>query len=209
MLRSLLFLMVGPSGSGKTTIIDEVRKQIPDLAKYVTCTTRKPREGEEDGVSYHFLTQRQFNKLRDSGQLVEWEDFYLASYGSRRSDIMKAIESTTDHMSSTDVMGALTLQALFPDNVVTIFVVPDDPATLRARIRKRLEDGQQTLEETIEREKRFDLEMVRAGCYRYAVYNAQGHLDDAVRDVAAIVRAERCARFARQKRAEYLKPSTR
>lgn len=204
MLRSLLFLLVGPSTSGKTTILERVRAELPDLAHYATCTTRRPRDGEVDGEHYHFLTQAQFDALRDDGQLIEWEDLYLVSYGSRRADIMAAVQGARDHISSLDVRGALTLQSLLPDNVVTIFIIPDDPATLRARIRDRLKSHQQTLEETIERERRFDLEMARAGCYRYAVHNPNGRVEDAVRDVTAIVRAERCARLARTVRAEYL-----
>jgi guanylate kinase len=195
MAGALIFLLVGPSGTGKTTLMKQTMAAMPDLQRYVTCTTRSPRPDEVDGVDYYFLSRAAFERLRQRGELVECQEFYGHLYGSRRADIEAAIAGDADRVSSTDVLGAETLQAAHPDNIVTVFIVPPDAQTLRARIRER---ENQTAEEIRLREERFDMEMAHAGRCQYAVLNRD--LSVAQMNVESIVRAARCARYARSLR---------
>jgi guanylate kinase len=192
MAGGLIFLLVGPSGTGKTTLIKRALGDLPSLNHYVTYTTRPPRGDEKDGIDYHFVARAAFKALREQRKLVECQRFYGHWYGSLRDDIEAVISGDTDRISSTDVLGAKKLQRLYPKNVVTVFIVPRSAETLRARIKER---PNQTSREIQLREERFDMEMTYAGRFKYAVHNDV--LEEAVLNVESIIRAERCARYAR------------
>ncbi len=194
MAGSLLFIFIGPSGVGKTTLINRALQDFSDLKKYITCTTRAPRPGETDGKDYHFFDRATFENMRARHKLVEWQEFYGNLYGSRFEDIRAALSGDVDMITSTEVLGAVKLQRRYPSRVITTFIVPPDPAILRARIKER--QGE-TPQQILLREQRFDLEMSYCGRFKYAVLNEQDKLDEALLSVESIIRAERSARYAR------------
>jgi len=193
MAGSLLFILVGPSGVGKTTLLKQALADIPDLRKYVTSTTRPARPDEVEGKDYHFLTRAVFERMLAEGKMVESQEFYGNLYGSTYDNIEEAINGEVDRITSTEVMGAEALQERYPGNVVTIFVSPPSLAALRGRRAGRAEE---TAAQEALREQRTMMEMERAGRFRYALINKE--LNGAILNIESIIRAERCARFARQ-----------
>jgi len=187
MREGLIFLLVAPSGSGKSTIIDGVISELRDLERIVTNTTRPKRPGEVEGLEYHFVTTEEFERLKEADELAEWQAFYGHQYGSSRARLESAIGRGMDLIGAYDVLGSLELMSKYPHNAVTIFVLPPSVEELRRRLVERY--GAETDEGHVRME-RLEMEMSHAYSFRYVVSNVD--LREAVRDVAGIVRAERC-----------------
>src|SRR5438034_6923809 len=116
---TLLVIISGPSGVGKDTIIDALRRR-PSARDYhfvVTCTTRAPRPGEVDGVSYHFVTPERFNELRAGGELLEAAKVHVNWYGTPRGDVRAALTGGRDVILKIDVQGAQAVKERVPDAV--------------------------------------------------------------------------------------------
>lgn len=193
MARRLIFILVGPSGTGKTTLIQRMLQDYPDLRQHVTYTTRPPRPGEKDGLAYHFVSSAEFERMRSEGKMVEWNSHFENCYGSTYDSIAAAISGDFDRITSLEVLGAEKLQSIYPDDVATIFISP--PSLEEARRRRREERPDETPAQARERDDRAVMEMEHAGNFRYALVNDD--LEAATINMAAIIRAERCARFVR------------
>jgi guanylate kinase len=185
--EGLIFLMVAPSGAGKSTIIEEVLNEFSNLERIVTYTTRHQRPGEVEGFEYHFVNTEEFETLKSSGQLAEWQAFYGHQYGSSRARLESAIAGGLDLIGAYDVLGSLELMRKYPPNVVTIFILPPSVDELRRRLIERY--GQETEEGRIRLE-RLEMEVDHASSFKYLVSNVD--LNEAVRNVCGIIRAERC-----------------
>src|SRR5207237_4428598 len=109
---ALLVIISGPSGVGKDTIIDALKRRSRerDYRFVVTCTTRAPRPGEKDGVSYHFLNKRQFMALRDAGGLLEANEVHGHWYGTPRIEVARALADGHDVILKIDVQGAQVIK---------------------------------------------------------------------------------------------------
>ena len=186
MREGLIFLLSAPSGAGKSTILTGLVSELPDLEKIVTYTTRKPRRGEVDGEEYHFVTEEEFERMKAAGELAEWQTIFSNQYGSSKTRLESAIEEGRDLISGYDVLGSAELMNLYPQNVVTVFILPPGMAELRRRLIERY--GKET-EKVGERLERLKMEMSYAYLFKYVVSNIDLH--EAVRNVAGIVRAER------------------
>lgn len=186
----LVFLLVAPSGSGKTSIISRILNEFDDIKRFVTFTSRDPRPGEQNGIDYFFVSPDEFSELIESGELIEWQKFYGQLYGSTRKQFDAFINGPKDGIAAYDVLGAQELAKMFPENIVTIFVIPPSVESLRARLLSRYgNDSEGNL-----RIDRFNMEMEFAGKFKYAVNN--NDLETAIQNVAGIIRAERCYRQA-------------
>jgi len=184
--EGLIFLLVAPSGAGKSTIIEEVLNRLPNLERIVTYTTRDRRPGDVEGFEYHFVSPEEFENLKKSGQLAEWQAFYGHQYGSSRARLESAMTEGLDLIAAYDVLGSLELEREYPQNVVTVFILPPSVEELLRRLIERY--GQETEEGRIRLE-RLRMEMDHAFSFKYVVSNV--NLDEAVSDVCGIVRAER------------------
>lgn len=173
-------------------------EDVPNLRKHVTYTTRPPRPGEIEGQDYHFVDRATLERLRDEGKLVESQEFYNNLYGSTYDSIAQAINGNTDGITSLEVLGAENLQALYPENVVTIFIFPPSLDMVRERREQR---AGETTEQELVRSERTKMELSHAGQFKYALVNDD--LEEAVRNVEGIIRAERCARYERQIRQQH------
>ncbi|MBI4256884.1 guanylate kinase [Candidatus Uhrbacteria bacterium] len=131
-----LYIITGPSGVGKTSVAMELLKRRPTLKKVVTCTTRKIREGEIDGVSYHFLNRENFQRLIDQGAMFEWDEHYDNLYGSRRSDVEALMEAGNDVLFVVDVAGAKTIKEANP-HAILLFIEAESVDQLMERIARR------------------------------------------------------------------------
>jgi guanylate kinase len=131
-----LFVITAPSGTGKNTIIEMVRKDLKGLGYSISHTTRAPRNGEIDGVHYYFVVKKQFEKMIQAQEFVEWAVVYNELYGTSISSVRSAQVSGKDVLLDLDIQGARQIKKRFPDST-SIFIVPPSLQTLRERLEKR------------------------------------------------------------------------
>ena len=131
-----LFVLSGPSGAGKGTVLARVRESRPELHVTVSATTRRPRPGEVDGVSYHFLGEDEFARLVDEGAFLEWAQVHGHRYGTLKSEVDDNLARGVTVILEIDVQGALSVQAQRPDAVL-LFVEPPSMEELERRLRAR------------------------------------------------------------------------
>ncbi len=179
----ILFVITGPSGSGKGTVIAHLLDTFPGLQRIVTYTTREPREGEIDGIHYRFISQEEFDDLRDSGDIFEYErvydDYYYASPA-------RVLEGGADRIIELDYKGHRKYRAHYP-NVVSIFLLPPSMEALAERIQLRSPENNMESRLANARE-----QIDRAAEYDYLLVN--DCLEDALCRAEAVVEAERMRR---------------
>jgi guanylate kinase len=136
-----------PSGGGKTTLAKELMAANPTLTRAVTCTTRAPREGECDGVDYHFLTSDDFLKRVQAGHFLEHATVYGNSYGTLKPEVLGKLREGQDVLLNVDVQGAATIRHRAEKDpelkraLVAVFLTPPFLAILEERLRKRGTDA--------------------------------------------------------------------
>ena len=140
--RGIMLVLSSPSGAGKTTLSRNLLEQenIDDPGKLelsVSATTRARRPSEIDGVHYHFRTKRQFEAMRDGGELLEWAEVHGNYYGTPREPVEKALSEGRDVLFDIDWQGTRQLLDKMRDDVVTVFVLPPSAQELKARLVRR------------------------------------------------------------------------
>jgi len=179
--KGQLFVITAPSGTGKNTIIEMVRKDLKELGYSISHTTRAPRKGEIDGVHYYFVGKKQFEKMIQAQEFVEWAVVYNELYGTSISSVRSAQVSGKDVLLDLDMQGARQIKKRFPDST-SIFIVPPSLQTLRERLEKRSShDGTD-----------IDLRMTEAvqeirGCRDFDFLIVNDDLRQAVREVEAVI----------------------
>ncbi len=144
--RGIMLVLSSPSGAGKTTLSRNLLEQenIDDPGKLelsVSATTRTRRASEIDGAHYHFVSQRRFESMRDSGELLEWAEVHGNYYGTPREPVEKALAEGRDVLFDIDWQGTRQLLEKMRDDVVTVFVLPPSADELKARLERRAEDS--------------------------------------------------------------------
>lgn len=196
---ALLFIVSGPAGSGKTTVCERVLEAEPELARVITCTTRAPREGEVDGVDYHFLDPETFATKVAEGEFYEHATVHGRLYGTLRGAVLDKLADGTSLLLNIDVQGAATFRAAaaadpaLRGRVASIFIVPPDFDELERRLRGRATDD--------EAEIRRRLDVARAEMAQWPEYDYRlesRSREEDFENLRAIVRAERMrvSRFA-------------
>lgn len=139
MNKGKLIIISAPSGCGKSTIINQILDtESFDLGFSVSATNRSPRQGEEDGVHYRFLSTEQFINAVERGDFVEWEEVYPGRfYGTLRSEIDRLINDGHNVLLDIDVKGALNVKKEYGDRSLTLFIQPPSIDELRARLENR------------------------------------------------------------------------
>lgn len=179
-MANRLFVVSGPAGAGKGTILGLVRERRPDLAYSVSATTRAPRAGEKEGVSYYFMDEPQFRAHIGAGDFLEWADVHGNLYGTLLSEVRDRLAQGS-LILEIDPQGAARVRALVP-GCVTLFIAPPDMATLRERLLKR---GSETPETLATRLADARGEMEQAPLYDHVVVNDD--LGRAVDEVLAVM----------------------
>ncbi len=152
----LIFVFSGPSGSGKTTLCNALLAAVPRAKRLITCTSRAPRPGEQDGVDYRFMPPAQFDAALAAGEFFEHALVHGNHYGSRRRDVIMLIDQRQDVVFNVDVQGAATIrktaagEPLLAGRLITIFVVPPPIAELRQRLQGRSQDDSAEIEKRLQ-----------------------------------------------------------
>jgi guanylate kinase len=183
----LLFVVSGPSGAGKDTLVEALRERRPSLRYSISTTTRGCRAEERDGEHYFFVSKADFDERLRGGGLLEWREYGGNLYGTPRDYVERSLSEGYDVVVKPEVNGALAVKAAYPDAVL-IFLVPDRFSNLRERLLARRTE---TNEEIARRLEIAQLEMKFIRSFDYIVVNAQDRPEEAVRDLDAILQAER------------------
>jgi len=184
--RGIIFILSGPSGAGKTSISRPALEVIEGLETSISLTTRPPREGETDGFDYHFVSDEEFKARLERAELAEWVRNFDASYGTPRETLDRAVASGSDILLDIDIEGARKIRAAYPQDAVTIFVLPPSFEELEARLRRR---GTETAAAIEGRLRRAIDETSAYPEYDYLIINADR--DDSLSRLRAVVEAER------------------
>ena len=172
-----------PSGSGKTTIYNRVKDLVDNLGFSVSATSRTPRENEENGKSYWFITVEQFMEKIKNDEFVEYEEVYPGKfYGTLKSEVEKKLMNGINLAFDVDVHGALKIKRLYGENALAIFIQPPSIDELRRRLELRGTDSKEVIEERI---KRATYELSRSGEFDKIVVNDD--LETAVKETYELV----------------------
>ena len=184
--RGILIVLSGPSGAGKGTICAALRQQMPNLVYSVSMTTRAPRVGEEEGVSYFFRDKEEFQRLIKEDAFLEYAQVYDNFYGTPKQHVMDLLSEGKSVILEIDIQGAMQVKERFSE-AVFIYIVPPSLDILSNRLRDRGTDAADVIDKRLSKA---SSELALAHRYDYIVVNDV--LPDAVEKVASILRAEAC-----------------
>ena len=183
--KGLLIVISAPSGAGKTSVLFEVLKLHPEITFSVSATTRKPREGEKDGVNYHFLTEEEFEASIKKKELLEWNIVHGNKYGTFKSSVKEVLDKGEHIILDTDTVGAFNIRKHFPEAIL-IFIIPPSPDVLKERLEKRSTGSPENIKKRFET---YPKEISRMHEYNYIIINDD--LKTAVSQFNAIIDAEK------------------
>ena len=186
----LVIVISGPSGSGKSTVINALCEADETLRLSISATTRKPRQGEVDGVDYHFLSKPEFEARIQQDSFLEWAEYGGNFYGTLKSETTSAREAGKDAILEIEVKGALQLQAqdLSPARSLFIFIIPSSFTILEERLRRRKTESETELKKRLAIAKSEILEIKH---YDFWVSNPEDAVQQAVHQIQTIIAAER------------------
>lgn len=184
--KGSLIVISGPSGSGKDSICERLKEYKDDFWVSISCTTRKPRKGEEEGVNYFFLTKEEFEKRIEEDDFLEYASYNGNYYGTPKSKINEYLNKGIDVILVIEVQGALKIKHKIPETIF-IFIMPPTMKDLILRLQKR---GTESTSKIIERFKKAYKEINEITKYNYVVVNDD--LDKATKKVNSIIEAQKC-----------------
>jgi guanylate kinase len=164
-----------------------------DLSLSVSSTTRERRSSEVDGIHYHFITRDNFERMRDADEFLEWAEVHGNFYGSPRAPVEAVLSQGRDVLFDIDYQGTQQVRQKAPQDVVTIFILPPTMKELRARLERRAEDSQETIDKRLVNARH---EIQRWTTYDYVLVNDD--LQQTYNQVLTILGAERLRRGREQ-----------
>jgi len=183
--QGTLYVISAPSGAGKTSLVAAMLEQDPCLGLSVSHTTRPMREGEQDGINYHFVSRDEFEAMIARGDFLEHADVFGNYYGTSQVWVRETLAKGEDVILEIDWQGAEQVRRLMPD-CVSIFIVPPSPEVLRERLTGRGTDAPEVVERRLKEARE---ECRHAAEFDYLVVNDD--FTEALADLLAIVRSER------------------
>ncbi|MGB2964635.1 MAG: guanylate kinase [Anaerolineales bacterium] len=182
----LLIVISGPSGVGKDSVLEEMKSRGLPFHFVITATTRKPRPEEVEGVDYFFLSEDEFAKMIDEGELLEYAVVYQDYKGIPKSQVRKALESGKNVIMRIDVQGAETVRKLAKDALL-IFLVPQSEEELINRLKKRNTETKESLKLRIATTRQ---EFNKIDLFDYIVVNKDDQLSETADMIEAIIKTE-------------------
>ena len=165
--KGMLIVVSGFSGVGKGTVVQLVFESLPNLQFLISCTTRKPRSGEENGVNYFFMSEEEFEKKIAADEFVEYTKTFTNYYGTLKSEIDKPLARGVDVLLELNVVGAMNIKKMYPDSV-TVFISPPSIGALKARLIGRGTESPESIERRL---KEIENESKVIDKYDYCVTN--------------------------------------
>lgn len=187
--RGVMLVLSSPSGTGKSTISRNLLGRNRNLELSVSVTTRERRGSEIDGQHYHFVSEREFNRLRDDDALLEWAEVHGNFYGTPREAVDQAMGEGRDILFDIDYQGGQQLMDKARFDVVSIFLLPPSMQELQSRLIRRAEDSQDVIQKRLNNAVE---EIPHWKEYDYVVINDD--LDRAFSEVQSVLTAERLRR---------------
>lgn len=187
----LCLVLSAPSGAGKSTLVGRLRAEFPGFAYSISCTTRDPRPGEENGVHYHFLTRKEFLSRRDAGYFAEWAEVHGNLYGTPKAPVEALLKAGKDVLFDIDVQGAMQLKEFFPQ-ALYVFILPPSREVLESRLRGRGTDAPEVIEKRMTNALG---ELKMAGHFDYLIVNDD--LEEAADELRAVYVAGRARSVSR------------
>lgn len=181
--KGTLYVISAPSGCGKGTILSEVLKYFKNIHYSVSATTRKPREGELNGVNYYFITRDEFEEEIANGGMLEYAEFCGNYYGTPKAKVMEKLDSGIDVILEIETVGAMKVKESYPDAVL-IFILPPSIDTLRERLIGR---GTEALDVIDRRVGEAASEIEKSYNYDYVLVN--DNLIDAIEGLEIIMKS--------------------
>ena len=163
-----MIVIVAPSGSGKSTLIKMMKADFPSLNESISFTTRAPREGEKNGVHYHFIAAAQFEKMIADGEFLEWAKVHNNYYGTSKTFVEKQLADGKDILFDIDVQGADAVKKIFKEKAQIIFISPPSIEELEKRLLHRGTDSREVINVRL---KNAEKEMLKKNDYDFCVVN--------------------------------------
>ena len=183
-MNKKLFVLSGSSGVGKGTVLKGFLEKNPDFMLSISCTTRKPRPGEIDGVNYFFISKEEFETCIKENKFLEWAEFAGNFYGTKKKYINQCLEEGKNVILEIDTQGALQVKKQMPEAVL-IFVCPPSYEALENRLRGRHTEDEATIQKRLEQVKK---EIERSKKFDYQIVNDR--LEDAISRLEDVVNGE-------------------
>ncbi|MDG1739170.1 MAG: guanylate kinase [Paracoccaceae bacterium] len=188
--RGLLVILSSPSGAGKSTLAKRLMNWDPELRFSVSATTRKPRQGETDGVEYFFHTKEEFTDLIETGGMLEHAEVFGNFYGSPLAPVQEAVEAGRDVLFDIDWQGGQQIAgSALKDSVVSIFILPPSISELERRLNNRGQDSEEVISDRMSKSRD---EISHYAEYDYVLVNDD--LENTWADLRSILSAERMKR---------------
>lgn len=152
MKRGKLLIFSAPSGSGKSTIVNWLMAQHPELRLYfsISCTSRKPRGSEQDGVEYFFITPEEFRRRIAADEFLEYEEVYEDRfYGTLKEQVERQIEAGQNVVFDVDVKGGINIKRYYADQALSLFIQPPSVVELRRRLEGRATETPEAIEQRL------------------------------------------------------------
>src|SRR5260370_35718652 len=195
-MRGNLYIVSAPSGSGKTTLLQHLLRSFKDLKFSVSYTTRRPRQGEQDGHDYFFTDRPSFMSMAQRGDFLEWAEFNGQLYGTACAFVHEQLQAGHDVILDIDVQGAKQVKSKMQD-AIAIFVLPPSFAELERRLKARMLEPDDVIRRRLEIAKR-EIQFYRE--YDYIVAN--DILENSVLLLESILRSATAAPRRQQARVE-------
>lgn len=183
--NGILIVLSAPSGCGKGTILNSVLEQNDNLFYSISATTRPPREGEEDGKHYHFVSKDEFRQLIDRDEVIEYTTYCDNYYGTPRKAIEEQLAKGRDVILEIEVDGAMQIKNSYP-NAMFVFILPPSVAELKRRLGKRGTESEEVIDGRL---KEAVNEIAMAYKYDYIIVNDE--LETAIDTLNSVIKGEK------------------
>lgn len=201
--RGMMVVVSSPSGAGKSSLAKEILDRNPKMVLSVSVTTRQPRPNEQHGKDYFFVSDQEFEKMRDAGDLLEWAKVFGNYYGTPKKAVAEALENAQDVMFDIDWQGTQQISQNMAEKVVSIFILPPSIEELENRLQKRAGDSEEVIKD---RMSQAASEISHWAEYGYIIINKD--FEESLVSIQSIINAERLKRHRQTGLSSFIKSLT-